>query len=70
MSIFSLQGKGLKLDSRGDVEKYLGEVDTDVLEEIHLGGNTIGVEAAKALAEVLQKADKLRVRYNSLLIIY
>lgn len=64
MSIYTIHGKGLKLDTRADVEPYLREIDTDVLEEIHLGGNTIGVEAAQALAEVLQKATKLRVRLH------
>lgn len=61
MSIYSIHGKGLKLDSRADIEPYLREINPEVLEEIHLGGNTVGVEAAQALAEVLQKATKLRV---------
>ena len=61
MSVYSIHGKGLKLDTRADVEPYLREINPEVLEEIHLGGNTIGVEAAQALAEVLQKASKLRV---------
>ena len=62
MSIYSIHGKGLKLDTRADIEPYLREINPEVLEEIHLGGNTIGIEAAQALAEVLQKASKLRVR--------
>ncbi|KAI0036575.1 hypothetical protein K488DRAFT_75942 [Vararia minispora EC-137] len=61
MSVYSLHGRGLKLDTRADVEPYLREINSEVLEEIHLGGNTIGVEAAQALAEVLQRASKLRV---------
>ena len=64
MSIYSIHGKGLKLDTRADIEPYLREIQPEVLEEIHLGGNTIGIEAAQALAEVLQKATNLRVRLS------
>jgi len=60
--VFSLQGKSLKLDSRSDIEPHLKGVDPTVTEEIHLGGNTIGVEAAKALAEFLGKTTTLKVR--------
>jgi hypothetical protein len=59
--VFSLQGKSLKLDSRSDIEPHLDDVDPTVIEEIHLGGNTIGVEAAKALAEFLEKTTILKV---------
>lgn len=59
--VFSLQGKSLKLDSRSDIEPHLRGVDPTVVEEIHLGGNTIGVEAAKALAEFLEKSSVLKV---------
>ena len=59
--IFSLQGRGLKLDTRADIEPYLKDVPTTI-EEIHLGGNTIGVEAAEALAEFLAKTTQLKVR--------
>ena len=59
--VFSLQGKSLKLDSRSDIEPHLKDVDPTIVEEIHLGGNTIGVEAAKALAEFLEKTTVLKV---------
>lgn len=59
--VFSLQGKSLKLDSRSDIEPHLKDVDPTVIEEVHLGGNTIGVEAAKALAEFLEKTTVLKV---------
>ena len=59
--VFSLQGKGLKLDSGSDIELHLKGVDPAIIEEIHLGGNTIGVEAAKSLAEFLVKATALKV---------
>ncbi|KAA1469662.1 RNI-like protein [Dentipellis sp. KUC8613] len=60
-TILSLHGKGLKLDSRQDIEPHLRDSDPAKLEEIHFGGNTIGVEASQALAEFLQKATALKV---------
>jgi len=59
-NIFSLQGRGLKLDTRADIEPYLKDVPTTI-EEIHLGGNTIGVEAAQALADFLATTTALKV---------
>ena len=59
--VFSLQGKGLKLDTRADIEPYLHGVDTTKIEEIHLGGNTLGVDAAEALAEFLKRTQVLKV---------
>ena len=61
-TILSLHGKSLKLDTREDIAPYLADVDPAILEEIHFGGNTIGVEASKALAEFLKKAVSLKVR--------
>lgn len=58
----SLNGKGLKLDTRADIEPWLSEVDPAVIEEVHFGGNTLGVEASAALAEFLQKAKALKVQ--------
>jgi len=58
----SLHGKGLKLDTRADIEPYLKDVDPSIIEEIHLGGNTIGVDASLALAEFLQKTQVLKAR--------
>lgn len=60
--ILSWQGRGLKLETRDDVEKLLVDVDPTVIEEIHLGGNTIGVDASKAFADFLVKTTKLKVR--------
>lgn len=66
----SLHGKGLKLNTREDIVPYLKDIDATLLEEIHLGGNTIGVEASQALAEFLAKTQVLKVRkkpnYHSL----
>ncbi|SPO27801.1 probable ran GTPase activating protein 1 [Ustilago trichophora] len=60
--IFSLVGQGLKLDTKADIQPHLDRLDqiTD-LEEIHLGGNTLGVEACQALADVLKNKRNLKV---------
>jgi Ran GTPase-activating protein 1 len=60
--IFSIQGKGLKLDTRADIEPVLKDIDPANIEEIHFGGNTIGPEASYALAEWLQKCTTIKVR--------
>ena len=59
--VFSLQGKGLKLDTRADIDPYLHGVDPTRIEEIHLGGNTLGIEAAEAVADFLKKTEVLKV---------
>ncbi|KAI0247617.1 hypothetical protein BJV78DRAFT_1132939 [Lactifluus subvellereus] len=60
---YSIEGLGLKLNTREDIEPYLRQIEPNIshLEEIHLCGNTIGVGAAQALAEVLEKASGIRV---------
>lgn len=59
--ILSLHGKGLKLNTRADIEPYLKDLDPVVIEEVHFGGNTIGIEASEALAEFLSKATSIKV---------
>lgn len=52
--IFSLQGKGLKLSTKQDIQPYLDQLSKKQgLERVVLGGNTLGVEAAQALGETL-----------------
>lgn len=65
MSIFTLHGQGLKLDTRADIEPHLATLDPTTLEEIHLGGNTLGVEACEALGEVLAKCTNIKVRIST-----
>ncbi|KAF9262909.1 RNI-like protein [Marasmius fiardii PR-910] len=60
-STFSLHGQGLKLDTRSDMAKHFEGVDPTKIEEIHLGGNTIGVDAALELADFLKKATSIKV---------
>jgi Ran GTPase-activating protein 1 len=63
--VFSLHGKGLKFNTKADIEPYLEQLKAiDGVEEIHLGGNTLGVEACIALAEVLKTCNKLKVSTN------
>ena len=60
-TILSLHGKGLRLDTRADIEPWLKDIDPIVIEEIHFGGNTIGVDASIALAEFLKATTELKV---------
>jgi len=59
-TVLSLHGKGLKLDTAADVEPHL-TVDPAIVEEVHFGGNTIGIGAAEAIANYLSKTTKLKV---------
>ena len=46
-----------------DVDDLLKGQDPLTIEEVHMGGNTFGVEASKALADFLSKAVNIKVRY-------
>ncbi|KAF7559531.1 hypothetical protein G7046_g4608 [Stylonectria norvegica] len=60
--IFSLEGKGLKLDTAADLEPHIAELRAmDDLEEVRLLGNTFGVGACKLLGEVLATKKSLSV---------
>jgi len=58
----SWQGRGLTLDTRAQVEELLAGIDASSIQEVHLGGNTLGVEACAALAQFLSKATAIKVR--------
>ena len=61
--IFSLDGRGLKLDTAADVEPHIKALrDDPLVEEVRLGGNTLGTEACAALAQVLESKKAMRVR--------
>jgi len=54
-TVFSIEGKGLKLNTAQDVQAFVDTiVQMDDLQVIKLSGNTIGLEAGKALASALQ----------------
>ncbi|CAK3985087.1 Ran GTPase-activating 1 [Lecanosticta acicola] len=59
--VFSLRGQALKLDTAADLQKHIKPLEdsTDV-EEVHLEGNTIGVEASEALAKILETKKTLK----------
>jgi len=62
-TVFSLEGKGLKLDTAQDIEPHIQALkENDNIEEVRFQGNTLGVGACEALAEVLSKKQKLQVR--------
>lgn len=60
-TVFSLKGRALKLDTAADVEPLLEGIDPSKLTEIILEGNTIGVDASKALAKFISQAVNLKV---------
>ena len=61
--VFSLEGKGLRLDTAADIEPHIEALrDNDSVEEIRLGGNTLGIEACEALAKVLETKKTLQVQ--------
>ncbi|KAF2663082.1 ran GTPase activating protein 1 [Lophiostoma macrostomum CBS 122681] len=60
--IFSLEGKGLKLDTAADIEPHIKELkENDEVEEVRLLGNTLGIGASEALAKILETKKKLQV---------
>ena len=60
--IFSLEGKGLNLDTAEDIEPHIKELkENDNVEEVRLLGNTLGIGASEALAKVLETKKKLQV---------
>lgn len=61
-NIFSLEGKGLKLDTAEDIDAHIKDLKTnDDVEEVRFLGNTLGIGASEALAKVLESKKKLQV---------
>lgn len=59
---FSILGKNLKLNTQEDIQPTLDELNkVPDLQEVHFGGNTLGVEACKALADTLKSKKSLKV---------
>jgi Ran GTPase-activating protein 1 len=60
--VFSLEGKGLKLNSAADVEAHIKPLrEMNDVEEVKFLGNTLGVEACKVIGEVLETKKTLQV---------
>ncbi|EXJ88734.1 hypothetical protein A1O1_05666 [Capronia coronata CBS 617.96] len=58
---FSLAGRGLKLDTKEDLEKYIEPlVQSSNVTHIDLSGNTLGVAACAALAPILASKSTLQ----------
>lgn len=63
--VFSLEGKGLKLDTAEDLEPHVASLKAmDDVEEIRILGNTLGVGACKRLGEILSTKKSLQVRLH------
>ncbi|KFY61282.1 hypothetical protein V496_05087 [Pseudogymnoascus sp. VKM F-4515 (FW-2607)] len=60
--VFSLEGKGIKFNSAEDVEAHIKPLrEMEDVEEVRLQGNTVGIEAAAAFADVLRTKKTLQV---------
>ena len=59
---FSIAGQKLKLDTAADVAEYVKQLNTAKgLEVVNLSGNTLGLEACKAIAAALEPHQTLKV---------
>lgn len=59
--VFSILGKNIKANSKADLEPYLTELaNLEDVEEVHFGGNSLGVEACEAIAEILKTKKSLK----------
>ncbi|KAK9712379.1 Ran GAP Rna1 [Basidiobolus ranarum] len=59
---WSIEGKGLKLDTAEDVQDFVKEILAfENLEVVVMSGNTVGIEAGKALAEAFKQKKNLKV---------
>ncbi|KFX85922.1 hypothetical protein O988_09850 [Pseudogymnoascus sp. VKM F-3808] len=60
--VFSLEGKGIKFNTAEDVEPHIKALrEMEDVEEVRLQGNTVGIEAAAAFADVLRTKKSLQV---------
>ncbi|KAM0493305.1 hypothetical protein ACHAP8_009334 [Fusarium lateritium] len=59
--VFSLEGKGLKLDTAEDIEAHIAPLRSQDVEEVRILGNTLGVGACQRLGEVLATKKNLRI---------
>ncbi|WOO77396.1 Ran GTPase-activating protein 1 [Vanrija pseudolonga] len=60
--VFSILGKNIKANSKADLEPFLTELaELADVEEVHFGGNSLGVEACEAIAEVLKDKKGLKI---------
>lgn len=70
MREFSIAGQKLKLDSASDVAEYVKQLNSvHGLEVVNLSGNTLGLEACKAIAAALEPHQTLKVLCSSLFVL-
>lgn len=63
---FSIAGQKLKLDTAADVSEYVKLLSkARGLKTINLSGNTLGLEACRALSAAIEAHDSLQVRIFS-----
>ena len=64
--MFSIVGKTLKFNTAQDVQDICRQIlEIKDLKEIHLSGNTFGVEACEAIAKTLENQSHLKVSIYS-----
>lgn len=60
--IFTLEGKGLKLDTAEQIEPHIKDLQSDdSVEQVLFLGNTLGIGASEALAKVLSTKKNLQI---------
>ena len=60
MAIFSLAGRGLKLDTAEDIKQYIKPLaESQDFHQVDLSGNTFGIPACEALAPLLSSQQNL-----------
>ncbi|KEZ44527.1 hypothetical protein SAPIO_CDS3547 [Scedosporium apiospermum] len=60
--VFTLEGKGLKLDTAEDLDAHIKELrEMEDVEEVRILGNTLGIGACKLLGEVLSTKKNLKI---------
>ncbi|KAK7015157.1 Ran GAP Rna1 [Paramarasmius palmivorus] len=59
--VVNLRNQGLKLESAAAIDDLFKGIDLADVEEVILTGNTLGVDAAEGLGNVLRKMTKLKV---------
>lgn len=65
-TIYSIQGKSLKLNTAEDVKQFCDEIKAQSFSEIRLSGNTLGIDACAAIAQALIGKNLKIVKFNDI----
>lgn len=61
-NVFSLEGRGLKLNTAEDIKPHIESLKANEdVEEVWFNGNTLGIGACEALADALRGKKNLKV---------